>query len=307
MMRAMLFGFILCFASAGESREKGGGWHETDSPHFAVIHEMTWLPAGFIMNLERMHGRLRMDLGWLSPWMDKERIKLYLYKTTRSYLAGEFQPPAWSNGLAIFASRSVAVPDQADHKVLLRVISHESTHLLFDGYWHEASKAPPPAWINEGLAMMEENDTPAQPERSPWFQSMVLAKPDSFLPMQRFFALSPTKDLDNKAAIGDWYIQAYSMVYFLYHEYQSLQFKNLCIHLREGRSLERCLWLAYRYNSLDSLEKDWRRWLGRADMRARVRRALADAPHEEYSSEGRKDPSAPLQFTPMKGFKSLRE
>ncbi|MDD5658130.1 MAG: hypothetical protein PHF00_12840, partial [Elusimicrobia bacterium] len=157
-----------------QAGEPGWQWHETTSPHFSVSHEMPWTPPGFIMNLERMHSRLRMDLGMFSPWMARERVKLYLYRDARSYLGGEFHPPAWSNGLALYDLKAVAVPDNLDRAALMRVIGHEMTHLLFQSYWRQSGYQPP-AWLNEGLAMLEEE--PERPERSVWFQSMVFSAP----------------------------------------------------------------------------------------------------------------------------------
>ena len=292
--------------------ERGWQWRETTSPHFAVSHEMPWMPPGFIITLEKMHGRLRMDLGMFSPWMAKERIKLFLYKDQKSYLAGEFEPPQWSNGIAIYDMKAVAVPDNpADRKTLQRVISHETTHLLFEGYWKEAGKHPP-TWLNKGLAMMEEADVPDRPERLAWFQAMVYATPESLLPLPQFFEINPTKDLSNKDTIGNWYVQAYSLVYFLYRGNSRLQFKNFCSRLRDGKELEDGLWFAYRYRDIKALEKAWRAWLARAEHKKRVdaARAMEAASASGSSAEAekpRRHNFAPTTITPMKGFKSLRE
>jgi hypothetical protein len=156
--------------------------------------------------------------------------------------------------------------------------------------------------------MMEEDDTPEHPERSPWFQNMVLAKPNTFLPLERFFTLNPAKDMQNKNLVGDWYVQAYSMVYFLYRNHQRLQFKSFCAELRDGKSVEASLWLTYRYHGLAALQKDWRRWLTQSDLRNKVQAALSETPAEPQSEEGKpKQNFSPSQFSAMKGFKSLRE
>jgi hypothetical protein len=137
---------------------------------------------------------------------------------------------------------------------------------------------------------------------------MVLAKPDTFLPMEKFAALNPAQDLHDPSIVGDFYVQAYSMVYFLFREHQRLQFKNFCEQLRDGRSLEQSLWLAYRYHGFQTLEKDWRRWLKSSELRIKVDRAMAEA-RRQTPSEGdkSKDGFSSPGFTPMKGFKSLRD
>ena len=108
-------------------------WNESVAPHFVIKHESPWMPPGFTLSLEKIHSRLRMDLSMFSPWMAKERLTLYLYKGRDSYVKGEFQPPEWSNGLAMFDRTAVAVYDQKeDRKKPLRS-RHETTHLP-EGY-----------------------------------------------------------------------------------------------------------------------------------------------------------------------------
>ena len=302
-------GLLLTSQALCAEKDRDWTWRETTSPHFAVMHEMPWAPPGFVMNLERMHSRLRMDLGMFSPWMAKERLKLYLYKDSRSYLAGEFEPPAWSNGLALYGIKAVAVPDNPDRKALMRVIRRETTHLLFEGFWREAGKEAPP-WLNEGLAMMEEDEEPDRPERSPWFQNMVLTGTGSFLPLERFFAVNPSKDMHDKNSVGDWYVQAYSMVYFLYRQHQRLQFKSFCTELRDGKSVEEALWLTYRYHGFPSLQKAWLRWRNQSDLRNKVEQARSESASASTEGEAKpKEKFAPSdsKFSAMKGFKSLRE
>src|SRR5438094_8821963 len=78
-----------------------GAWHKSVLPHFQVFTESTWKPSGFDLGLERIHRRLRFDLAAFTPWITKEQIKLYLYTSQKSYAEGEFEPPPWSNGIAM--------------------------------------------------------------------------------------------------------------------------------------------------------------------------------------------------------------
>lgn len=270
-------------------------WHQTLSPHFAIFHQSPWMPPGFVTAIEKMHGRLRMDLAMFSPWMAKERLNLYLYQKRESYSAGEFQPPAWSNGVALYDRKIVAVYDHQDRDKLRETISHETTHLLFESYWSEEAAAPP-SWLNEGLAMMEEAESAAAPERSGWYQSMAFMAPDSILPFKEFIAITPTEDLQDKNKVSSWYVQAYAIVYFLYREHSRLQFKNFCARLREGQELEKSLWLAYRYARLADFEKAWRNWLKNPVHRRRVEKALRARPALD----------APPEFKPIKSFNSPR-
>lgn len=283
--------------------QKERAWRTTTSPHFEVFHEEAFLPPAFLINLERIHSRLRMDLAMFSPWMAKERLRLYLYRDHSSYLAGEFSPPAWSNGVAQFDRKAVAVHDQPSRRKLLQVIGHETTHLLFEGYWREQGKNPP-SWLEEGLAMLEEDDPR---EYSQWLEAMVLMPPERMKPMAEFLELSPAKDLPGRAGVSHWYIQSYSLARFLYRSHSRLQFKTFCGLLRDGKPVQDALWLVYRYGSLRKFEAAWRRWLQDPTHKKQAREGRALLALEREQSAPRKKSFSSRDFVPMSGFKSLRE
>ncbi len=269
-MLGALTAFLMLCGPAAARDGQGWNWRQTQTPHFLINSQATWLPAGFSMGAERVHSRLRMDLGLLSPWMTKEKINLYIYADHEGFLAGEFAPPKWSNGLAVYDRKAVAMPTMKDPRKMLAVMAHEATHLLFDSYWREAHREPP-AWINEGLAMLEEAESPERPETSVWYQQMTLLDPKTFPDLETFFAVTPTKDLhDNQAAVGEWYIQAYAVTHFLLRKHSRLQFKSLCAALRDGKSVEQALWLTYRYRRIGDLDKKWLAWLADPVHKRRV-------------------------------------
>lgn len=285
-------------ASAQAAPQEPFRWRQTTSPHFQVHHEDHWLPGGALMSLERLHGRLRLDLSMFSPWMAKERVELYVYKTRRSYVAGRFEPPAWSNGVAMYRTRTVAVHDQPNAKKLFEVISHETTHLLFESYWGENGKTPP-SWLNEGLAMLEEAESAASPETSDWYQLMVELPRKPILRIEALAQINPTTDLSNdKDKVAQWYTQAYSVVHFLFRKHSKLQFKTFVSNLRDGRELKDALWLSYRYQTVEKFEKAWLAWLKDPSHLRKIERAYArPAAGSLGLQEGEK-----LGFKRMNGF-----
>lgn len=261
---------VMLAASAGAGGADSWEWKETPTPHFRVYHQDVWLPQGLTTGIEHIHFRLGMDLGSFSPWMSKERIGLYVYRDLNSYVHGEFAPPPWSNGVAIYAKKAVAIPTMKETSQMLRVLSHETTHLLFVSYFRE-QRRDPPAWVNEGLAMLEEADSPTKPETSQWYQSMVEMDPKKWFPMDEFFNITPTKDLhDDKAMVAEWYVQAYSVTHFLVRKHSRLQFKSFCAALRDGKSSEEALKTAYHYRSIADFRRQWRRWLAEPEHKRRV-------------------------------------
>lgn len=289
---------LSCLASAAD-------WHTTQTPHFEVYHQAAFMPPGFMVSLEKIHSRLRMDLSMFSPWMAKEKIKLYLYKDRQSYLQGQFAPPKWSDGLAIFQLKAVAVPDRADRKELAGTIAHEITHLLFESYWQER-KMEAPVWLDEGLAMLEEDD-PRQP--SGRLLALAYSEPGEIIEMERFFSITPAKDLKSDASAQRWYNQAYGMTRFLYRSHSKLQFKAFCGHIRDGKSAQQALWLTYRYATLKKFEDAYLKWLRDPKRKAeaessRAHFARAAANSEEEKPQKKFEPKA---IKPMQGFRSLQE
>ncbi len=257
-------------ASAQSSSQRGWEWRETLTPHFRILHQSTWLPPGLTMGLERIDFRLRMDLGMFSNWSGKGRANVYLYKDIPSYVSGEFSPPPWSNGVAIYDKNAVAIPAMKETTQLLRVLAHENTHLIFVKYFREGHRDPP-SWVNEGLAMLEEADSPDKPETSAWFQNMVAMSSKSWFPMEQFFALNPTKDLhDDKTLVANFYVQAYSVTNFLVRKHSHLQFKEFCDQLRDGKTAADALRLAYHFRDVNDFERRWRSWLADPTLKRRV-------------------------------------
>lgn len=213
------------------------------------------------MSLERLHRRLRLDLGQFAPWMAQERIRLVIYRDQKEYLQGKYAPPRWSNGISLYPERTVVVYDQKDRKKLLQVISHETSHLIFESFWADG-KATPPSWINEGLAMLQESESSDRAESSDWYRLMA-DLPRRAFPLAEFVKISPNEDLAeaNEESVATWYIQAHSTIYFLSRKHNRLQFKDFCSRLKEGRELRESLWLAYRFQSLSDLEGCWKSWL----------------------------------------------
>lgn len=270
-------------------------WKESLTPHFIIKHESPWLPPGLTMSLERMHSRLRLDLALFSPWMGKDRLNLYVYKARESYAAGEFKPPEWSNGIALYDKKAVVIYQQATPRKTLEVTAHETTHLLFESYWSEVGREPP-AWINEGLAMLQESEAADKPELSAWYRAMTSLPEKGVLPFDQFTAITPTQDItDDTRAVETWYVQAYSVSYFMLRRHPRLQFKTFCAKLRDGKPLEEALWLAYRYRSLKKFQEVWLAW-------------LKDPSHQKLSAsfdpESEEKEKAPIGS--IKGFKPLK-
>jgi len=245
----------------------GTAWNESVSPHFAVKHEAPFPTSGLTLQLERLHNRLRLDLAMFAPWMAKERVNVYLYTKQQSYLRGEFHPPGWSNGIAQYEDKLIATFEEQGKEKLYEVIAHEMTHLLFEGYWGEAKKRPP-SWLNEGLAMLEEKGDKSDGPRSDWYKAMSVFYTHAPYRFGDFLTSNPSRDLGgDQDKVTRWYVQSYSLVFFLYRRHTRLQFFNFCRSVRDGTPIEKALGSIYRFRTVAQLEKAWRAWLNEGSVR----------------------------------------
>ncbi|MHB0994748.1 MAG: peptidase MA family metallohydrolase [Elusimicrobiales bacterium] len=248
----LLCGGVLCSASAAQTQ-----WHKKVSPHFEVMHEAAFSPSSIGLEMEKMYSSMRLNLAMFAPWMVREKTRVYIYATQKSYLEGEFKPPRWSKGLAYVSRKTIVVFDTGDLQKLRAVIAHELTHLYFEGYFAEKLTYPP-QWLNEGLAVyMEESGFP---EGGPWSRALAWFPRERQVGFDRFFGLK-IDQLQSDAQIADWYLQAYGAVLYLYRPHTRLQFKSFCEGLRGGMALEDALWRSYRVGSGRDFGVKWAGWL----------------------------------------------
>ncbi|MCG2726191.1 MAG: hypothetical protein L6420_08065 [Elusimicrobia bacterium] len=261
-------------------RSKEIKWHLKESPHFKVYHESSWSPASIIVELEKIHNMMKMHISMFSPWMMIEKGKVYIYSSKKTYLSGEFKPPAWSKGLAFIKKKTIVVYDLGDISKLRAIISHELTHLYFEGFFGEKFKHPP-QWLNEGIAVLMEDKSYGN---GPWHNALRYVPKERYISFSDFFDIE-VNQLDSKQQIGDWYLQAFGIVKYLFDPGKRIQFKNFCDLTRSGKNVEEALWASYRIRSLGGFEKSWLKWL------------------ETYRTKDEKTsgfPSASFDFIPLK-------
>lgn|GEM_PF-831757 len=270
-MRPLLLLLALARAASAAPTEADGPWRETVTAHFRILHQDAFLPPGFTMSLENIDARLHRDLGSFMNWDQAGRASVYLYRDQRSYAAGQFKPPPWSNGIAIYDKKTVVIPTMKTTAQMLHVLAHENTHLIFVNYFREGGRRDPPSWVNEGLAMLEEADSPDKPETSQWYQSMVMTDPRRWFPLEQFFRLSPTTDLKNDSKLVEvFYVQSYAITHFLVRKHSPMQFKAFCDRLKDGQSVADALRLSFDYRSIGDFEAAWRAWLRKPEHRRKV-------------------------------------
>lgn len=275
---------VLFFPGCGTACASTVSWRSILTPHFEIYHESDWAPSGIAMELEKIHGEMRRDMSMFAPWMEKERVKVYVYSGQKSYVSGEFKPPSWSKGVAYFQKKLIVTFDPGKREKLDSVITHELAHLFFESFNVRTGK--PPAWLNEGLAVMMEASSQGRPDSGPWNEALKRLPRERMRALEDFLG-SSVRDGANDREAGDWYLQAYAVVRFLYRTNTRFQFKNLCSLLRDGEETEKALRAVYHFRSIRDLEESWLGWLRSLQNKKSAGTGFFSAPpsvHTQFSS-----------------------
>ena len=258
------------------------------------------------------------------PWLMGGSANVYVYQNRKDFLDNEPVASDWSG--AFFSpenNRIVMYDDPSNVNKMLSHFQHELTHLFVEHYFCPlgSNKPEPPIWLNEGLAVNMEDIT-NNAKGGVWARDLIVM---NLLPSSK----SPAKDLrgprpisnvttrflkfsdfvkndsyDSAVAAGkvdDWYMQAYSMVRFLFKPYNNqypekrIQFeqftrllnsyqykkdsKGRFVKDEDGRKIKmrtpvaQALKTAYGYNSIDEFELKFWQWLYpyQAEQREKLR------------------------------------
>jgi len=241
---------LLLLAQLAQAQTEAS-WNSDETQHFTIHHESPATSLGDNNRVERIYESLHPVLWQLVPWMTQTKINIYLYSSRDSFLKGRFNPPSWSGGLM---SESQGVKVLAVYEPMdSATTAHELTHLYFHTFFDEKT-AFPPSWLDEGLAMMLQDDALSMPD--PREKGPILPAP---IPMKSFLLSRPAQDAPG-ARVTLWYQQAHSVVRFLKRGHIEDLFTVFSRKIRDGADIETALRDVYGYADLDAFEKDWLKW-----------------------------------------------
>lgn len=248
----LLFTTILILKISSEN------WHRVENSHFEIYTEGRWQIPSLNMEMKKIYSLVNMNLSPFSPWMKKEKTKIYIFKDYESYLKSEFKPPHWSKGLCFHQKRTIVLYHRDSIEDLLSTIIHELTHLYFEDFFIRRMKTPP-IWLNEGLAVYMESLY--RGERSPWTNSLKSFPQDRVMRFDIFIKTDPHK-LPTEQDIAFWYLQSYGMVRYLL-SFGRAAFYRFNLELLQNKEIEKALWEIYRISNWEIFEKRWTSWLSR--------------------------------------------
>jgi hypothetical protein len=218
------------------------GAKNKETLHFNVHAYSSRLADSTAEMAEELYSRVMTDTG-LYSFRPPGLYPIVVYATPAEFHR-KTGLPRWSSGAAVGnAIYTYAGPH------LKGVLAHEMTHLIFYefmGRGHQHTR-----WLNEGLAVYEEQE--AAPGQSP---STSVGLP---IPFEQMVILTPLSE--EQRQVNTWYSQVGSVVRFLMRNGGQVSFSQLLRGLRDGRSNDDALHLAYggQFDSLAQLEAAWRK------------------------------------------------
>lgn len=213
--------------------------------HFEVRAYSAEQAEGVCRLAEQAYERIMRDTN-LYSFMQREPYPIVIYGSHEEYIR-KTGMPEWSGGAA--AGNSIFTYDGSQ---LAPVLSHEMTHLIFSEFMGRATA--PLRWINEGLAVYEEQQASGR-------SGLALPPGRVPLPFDRMADAAPLSEAAFDASA--WYAQVSSVARFMIERGGRMGFGQFLGGLRDGRSVGEAIRFAFPgiWGGLEDLEAAWKRSL----------------------------------------------
>lgn len=145
-------------------------WLPSKSTHFDIYTqkpEGTIGSANMALTFESAYDTLRRFI----PWMMSGKVRAFVYQDHNSYLRYEPEAKAWTRAIAYPTRTEIVVYDEPGHaQELKEVFAHELTHIFTQQFFdqHKTGRIMTPTWLDEGLAVLVEDQMFAGKQRGPW-------------------------------------------------------------------------------------------------------------------------------------------
>ena len=240
------------------------GWEIRKSFHFYVYHK--GCSENFLDRLidkaEDGYREVTSEFKFFrdEPWLWEKRARVYVFRNKDEYLESTHMPE-WSSGSALPLQRTIYTYE-GSYTFLEGIIIHEITHLIFREFVGRAHIA---LWLDEGVAVYMEKKHQARFLKK---QMKRLLRQDAYIPFIDFLHVE-FKDLDREREHGrqlrgedyveKFYIQSFSLVYFLIDEFGTYRLIRMLRRIRDGESFEDAFFNVYtQLKNVDRLERRWK-------------------------------------------------
>jgi hypothetical protein len=229
------------------------GAAELDSLHFRVRAYGQNQARQVSDVAEAAYSRIMVDTNLFS-FRPRDLYEIVVYGSPEEYRRKTGQPE-WSGGCAVGHSIYTYVSSR-----LSETLSHEMTHLVWYEYMGRVTLDH--RWVNEGLAVYEENKAAgAAGGRSDIFSVVRGTMRQQPLGMDQMINLVPATERER--TVNLWYAQAESMVRFMVERGGRMGFSQFLASLKDGRTFDQAIGSGFpgNWRNLSDFEQSWLRSL----------------------------------------------
>jgi hypothetical protein len=247
--------FNLFFLESAKAKER-----ELRSEHFIIRYHED-VDDSYVYKIkeicEDFYRKITQEFNFIreQPWLWENRAIIYVAKDKENYL-NEFMCPAWSQGCVNYQKKIIyTYPNQ---KRFISILAHELTHIIFREYIGRNI----PCWLDEGVAVYMENKYGKENYKINFNYFKKVIKENKYIPFSKL-TRETTFSLKTKPSdyVNLFYLQSFSIIYFLMKRYGRDNFSRFLFFLRNGDVLEKGLRKAYYdFSSLEKFEESWKKF-----------------------------------------------
>ena len=248
----------------------GVEWKLSESKNFTIYTQKRDFGSG-TANMSNVFEQAYNTLKRFIPWMMSDRVRVFVYQDYQAYLKYEPNAKPWSRALAYPTRGEIVVYDEPQKtQELKEMFTHELVHIFTQKFFDKrhTHQIMTPAWLDEGLAVLMEDQAYNGTQGGPWaqdFKNLNLQRDKSgrmslgwdaprparrkpgrtvtFLPFDQFMREGSLNMMESNGQTQDWYFQAYTMARFLLNPGNSsypskrMQFEQFTRLLSQGEAV----------------------------------------------------------------------
>ncbi len=226
------------------------GAQENSSLHFKVKAYGQDTVLGVSARAEAAYTRIMTDTG-LNSFLPRGLYQIVVYGTQDEFRKKTGQPD-WSGGVAVGNAIYTYISPRLE-----AVLSHEITHLIWFEYMGHSN--PDYRWVNEGLAVYQENKSGGGGGQGALFSSLRGNLRSLPIPMDQMIHLVPATERAYDVSL--WYAQAESMTRFMIERGGRIGYSQFLGALRYDKTLDQAIAEGFpgSWRTLEELNTDWKR------------------------------------------------
>jgi hypothetical protein len=183
-------------------------------------------------------------------WLWDNRARIFIAADREDFLR-RFRCQSWSAACVNYRDKTIyTFPGQTDFSSIL---AHEMTHIIFREY---IGYGRLPLWLDEGMAMYIQYKESSSVSSLVSYTRRMVAQ-NQYMPfseIQKVYSLR-----NDSGGVNTFYVQSFSMVYFLVSRYGAQYFKPFLYALKNGSGVEDALRKSFHsISDMSGFERLWK-------------------------------------------------